>query len=354
MTEYAGQAAPTKELVPCGANVSKSASVNALWGDAPKQVNLDQAAFKALAPAEQKKVVEAAKAEQAQLGKDINQRVEVLDRKWNNSRLSTRTEALREYQERGGRRLGRRQRDKLDGLVTRSEEAQRKINALRAKLDAADVQDQTPVHNLCRYARQWCSMVITETRNGMRKTLPNPRYLQHTKVLKTLLEKGADPKLYTSFGYSPLHLAAENGAHEFIPLLVEKGADVNTANPKGYTPMHAAADRGHVECLRALLEAGAKVDPIDDIGFTPLFGAVLAKSAPSVELLLQHGASIAVRATGGYQQVVAGDTVVEVAKKLDAGELVALLSGKKAPAQKPRAAKKPAAKKPAAKKKAHK
>jgi hypothetical protein len=137
VTEYAGQAAPRKDLLPKGANLAKTASVNALWGDAPRQVNLDQDAFKALAPADQQKLVEAAKAEQAQLGQDINQRVEVLDKKWNNSRLSTRTEALREYQERGGgRRLGRRQREKLDGLVTRSEEAQRKINVLRAKIDA--------------------------------------------------------------------------------------------------------------------------------------------------------------------------------------------------------------------------
>lgn len=136
VTEYAGQAAPAKELVPKGATLSRSASVDALWGDAPKQVDLDQAAFRALAPAEQKKLVAAAKAEHTQLGNEINQRVEVLDRKWKNSRLSTRTEALREYQERGGRRLGRRQRQRLDGLVTRSEDAQRRINVLRAKIDA--------------------------------------------------------------------------------------------------------------------------------------------------------------------------------------------------------------------------
>lgn len=136
VAEYAGQTAPSKDRAATGPNISKSASVNALWGDAPKQVNLDEAAFKALSPADQKKLVEAAKAEQAQLGTEINQRVEVLDKKWNNSRLSTRTEALREYQERGGHRMGRRQREKLDGLVTRSEDAQRKINVLRAKIDA--------------------------------------------------------------------------------------------------------------------------------------------------------------------------------------------------------------------------
>lgn len=135
VTEYAGQAAPPRDLLPKGANVSKSASPSALWGEAPKQVELDPVAFEKLAPAEQKKVVEAARVERKELAGEICDRVEVLDRKWGHSRLSTRTEALREYHERRGGRMDRGSRRKLDGLVTRSEESQRKINELRAKID---------------------------------------------------------------------------------------------------------------------------------------------------------------------------------------------------------------------------
>jgi hypothetical protein len=136
VTEYAGQAAPTKELLPKQASVSKSASPSALWGEAPKQVELDPVAFKKLAPAEQQKVVEAARVERKELGNEIVNRVDVLDHKWNNSRLSTRTEALREYHDRSGGRLDGKSRRKLDGLVVRSEESQRKINALRVQIDA--------------------------------------------------------------------------------------------------------------------------------------------------------------------------------------------------------------------------
>ena len=135
-TDYAGQAAPPKDLLPKQANLSRSASPSALWGDAPKQVVLDPAAFAKLSVADQKKTVEAVRVERKELGGQIVDRVEVLDRKWNNSRLSTRTEALREYDDCHGERLDGGTRQKLDGLVVRSEESQRKINALRVQIDA--------------------------------------------------------------------------------------------------------------------------------------------------------------------------------------------------------------------------
>lgn len=171
VTEYAGQAAPPKDLVPKGATLSRSASPSALWGDAPKQVNLDPEAFAALAPAEQEKLVEAAKAERAELGGEIVNRVEVLDRRWNHSRLSTRTEALREYQEHSRGRLDGRSRRKLDGLVVRSEESQRRINELRVKIDAlpktpeskkAQVELRTQLARELRRARDEQSKAVKE------------------------------------------------------------------------------------------------------------------------------------------------------------------------------------------------
>lgn len=106
-----------------------------MWGDAPRQVVLDPAAFAKLAPADQQKTTEAAKAERKQLSGEITERIEVLDGKWKNSRLSTRTEALREYHERRGNRLDGGSRRRLDRLLDRSEGSQRKINELRAKID---------------------------------------------------------------------------------------------------------------------------------------------------------------------------------------------------------------------------
>jgi len=131
---FAGQAAPTRELIPSGKPVATSASPNALWGDQPKPVSLDRAAFEKLSPAEKKEVFARCAEERNRVGQDIEARVEKLDKRWKNSRLSTRTEALREYEEKGERLPPHRRRD-LDRAVARSESAQRKINELKAKID---------------------------------------------------------------------------------------------------------------------------------------------------------------------------------------------------------------------------
>lgn len=133
-TGYAGQAAPKKDLVPKQQQLTASADPSALWGDAPKPMSLDKAAFAKLAPAEQQQVLATVAAERDQLGKEISARVEQLDRRWNHSRLVTRTEALREFQDHSGH-LRPHRRQQLDGLLDRSEAAQRRINELRARID---------------------------------------------------------------------------------------------------------------------------------------------------------------------------------------------------------------------------
>ena len=174
ITEYAGQAAPAKELVPRGAAVSRSASPSALWGDAPKQVVLDPAAFAKLSPADQKKTADEARTERKQLSGEINERIEVLDGKWKNSRLSTRTEALREYYDCKGNRLDAGSLRKLDRLLDRSEDSQRKINELRVKID------QLPKTPESKKAR-------VELRNDLARELRGARDEQ-SKVVKEATE----------------------------------------------------------------------------------------------------------------------------------------------------------------------
>jgi hypothetical protein len=133
-TAYTGQAAPKKELVPKQQQLTASADPTALWGDAPSAAPLDAEALAKLSPAEQQQAIESLSAELDQLGRDISQRIEQLDVRWNRSRLSTRTEALREYEEHS-RHLHPGRRRQLDGLLDRSEAAQRRINELRARID---------------------------------------------------------------------------------------------------------------------------------------------------------------------------------------------------------------------------
>lgn len=143
----------------------------------------------------------------------------------------------------------------------------------------------------------------------------------HVKVVKMLLDIGADVNIDTSCfyddGYTPLQLAIENedelgnettetivrmlldaganvintplrplssavslGQLAIVKMLIEAGSDVNNGesgisvsyygNPAGYTPLHWAAQDFRQSLIKVLLEAGAEVDKPDTKGRTPL------------------------------------------------------------------------------------
>lgn len=136
LAEYTGQAAPAKALLPRAPPVSTSADPSALWGaPAPATSGLTREQFAALPPAEQASQLQATRAERDLVEKEIASIVERLDKKWNHSRLTTRTGALKHY-EREGRHLGGGRRRELRELVAKSESAQKKIDELRARAAA--------------------------------------------------------------------------------------------------------------------------------------------------------------------------------------------------------------------------
>ena len=109
-----------------------------------------------------------------------------------------------------------------------------------------------------------------------------------TEVIKLLLAKGADPKLTTKFGMTPLMGAAGLGTKEedttgrkktepeaiaSIQLCLDAGADVNAANNQGETALHGAAQKGWDQVVQFLADHGAKLDVKDKKGRTPLDAA---------------------------------------------------------------------------------
>jgi uncharacterized protein YnzC (UPF0291/DUF896 family) len=134
---FAGQAAATvSALTPAGQQVATSADPAALWGSpapAPEASPPSVDAFRAMSPAAQTSTLESIRAERAQLGQEIEARVEQLDRKWRHSRLSTRTEALQHYEGASGR-LPRGKRRELRAHVIQALEAQARIEELSARV----------------------------------------------------------------------------------------------------------------------------------------------------------------------------------------------------------------------------
>jgi ankyrin repeat protein len=110
-----------------------------------------------------------------------------------------------------------------------------------------------------------------------------------TEAIKVLLAKGADPKLTTKFGMTPVMAAAGLGTKEedttgrkkteeqaiaSIKLCLDAGADVNTIDNQGDTAVHGAAQKGYDQVVQFLVDHGAKLDIKDKKGRTPLDAAM--------------------------------------------------------------------------------
>jgi ankyrin repeat protein len=96
-------------------------------------------------------------------------------------------------------------------------------------------------------------------------------------VMKLLLQHGADPRINTFGGTSPLMAAAgvnwvvaqtwTEGPQqllEAVKLCHELGMDVNQANSMGVTALHGAANRGSDDIIRYLVENGADLTAQDN------------------------------------------------------------------------------------------
>lgn len=134
--------------------------------------------------------------------------------------------------------------------------------------------------------------------------------INHPETAELLLGRGADPNARRStFGSTPLGMAAVAGQVEMVRLLLANGADPNVSDTRGgATPlllccagrgpviMGGEAHGSHVSDERIvavatmLLAAGADVHAVNSDGETPVVHAAARGLLPLVELLLAHGA----------------------------------------------------------------
>lgn len=110
-------------------------------------------------------------------------------------------------------------------------------------------------------------------------------------LMKLLLAKGADPKIFTAHNVTPLAVASgigwvegvtfewsEKDTLEAVKICLDLGIDPNVRDDEGRTSLHGAAHKGRPEVIQLLVDHGADLDAHDGGSRDSINGALLGKT----------------------------------------------------------------------------
>ena len=104
------------------------------------------------------------------------------------------------------------------------------------------------------------------------------------KVLKFLIQKGADPNVVSLEGATPLMNAVQSNEAERVQILLDNKANVNAQDYRGFTALHRAAEMGHEKLVGILLDHGADKNIVAE-GHTALSLAKMREEMAIVSML---------------------------------------------------------------------
>lgn len=190
----------------------------------------------------------------------------------------------------------------------------------RLPVNAANIRGETPLHeaakdtnlemvkeliiqhadvNACNKDGETPLIVTTQEYSGGRSDDEN-----RPAIAKMLLEAGAAVNATDVFGRSALYVIANQDMNhdlDLIKLLLAHGANVDQQSVNGFSPMHIAAQEGKPEIVRLLIEAGGRLDLKDCRNRTPL-DAVQTDRSQKLEIMIRYKKDATVIDAAKYDQ----------------------------------------------------
>lgn len=114
----------------------------------------------------------------------------------------------------------------------------------------------------------------------------------NTRVVRKLIEKGANVNQLDSSQRTTLYQTAVNGDIEIIKILVKNNADVNAEDLARLTVLYEAARHGHKEVVKYLMKNGADVKRNGTLKLTPLHLAVANVDKAMVDCIIENDENI--------------------------------------------------------------
>ncbi|XP_033213947.1 ankyrin-3-like [Belonocnema kinseyi] len=147
---------------------------------------------------------------------------------------------------------------------------------------------------------------------------------EHAGIVNLLLQNGAHSGAADEAGRTPLHLATKTGSLPILAALLMSNRNpisaFTLAEPDGFTPLHIAAENGFEDIVKLFLDVGIPVQLSAKNGWEALHIAVQKQNKALILLLLIYGADV--NAAG----VNAIETPLFIGAEIGSAEIVEILS----------------------------